>query len=501
MSDEKRRILEMLADGTITQEDAERLLDALGETGEEEPREPAEAIDGNQTEHREQKGEELDAEISEKPGGEEFLAATEKLGGIGQMIRNAVNRAVKKIPELTLHPEMEIPDLPDIPDIPDVPAIPMEPVTSTTDLVPTDTRSVERCVVGIRNVYVNWPSGGVFVHAYDGSDILMIETANKPLEDFQRLAFTVNDDELTIHWCLNAQKANFKNWGLTKNLEVLLPREIAENLDEVAVTSGSGAVNAEGLHGEDLSFTSGSGAVAVSAVDAEDLTARSGSGAVSLRAVRGEDINAVSGSGAVVAENVRGEDISIKSGSGCVTVNTVHGEDITVQSGSGRVDARTVHGEDVNINSGSGSVYAFDIRSEDDANIHSASGRVEVEMLHSEECANIHAVSGSVKASGLEVQEGLNLHTVSGSVKADLLRMPESIRVKTVSGSAQLTMPDTPEGFNLKYSGGNAYPNSDFHLTGELKKNGGTVTYGAGETDIAYITVTGSLTLKKSETV
>ena len=35
MSDEKRRILEMLERGTITQEDAARLLDALGETLED----------------------------------------------------------------------------------------------------------------------------------------------------------------------------------------------------------------------------------------------------------------------------------------------------------------------------------------------------------------------------------------------------------------------------------------------------------------------------------
>ena len=84
MSEEKRRILEMLEAGKITQEDAARLLDALGEEGDTD--EPQKSLEETVEPHK----------SPEEPVGtsEEKADRADLLGNLGAGVDKAVQEAV-----------------------------------------------------------------------------------------------------------------------------------------------------------------------------------------------------------------------------------------------------------------------------------------------------------------------------------------------------------------------------------------------------------------------
>lgn len=146
----------------------------------------------------------------------------------------------------------------------------------------------------IREIDVNWVSGEMDIRFYDGADIQITETADRALNDNQRLRYEVKGDKLIIDF-------SGKNIGLfvntpSKSLELLIPAGIA--LDKLSVENVSSGVTLTGKNTQlnELDIDNVSGTVFVADVHARKLDMETVSGSVEFTGTYAEiDAESVSG--------------------------------------------------------------------------------------------------------------------------------------------------------------------------------------------------------------
>ena len=178
MSEEKRRILEMLEAGKITQEDAARLLDALGEEGDTD--EPQKSLEETVEPHKspeepvgtsEEKADwadllgNLGAGV-DKAVQEAIQAASPVLENLGSEVDSAVQQACKALKKSTVVgvvlPQKGSDQLP----------LPLE-------------ENVYEAPVGaaVTKLRVEWINGPLEIRSWEGDTIRVAEYASRPLKD------------------------------------------------------------------------------------------------------------------------------------------------------------------------------------------------------------------------------------------------------------------------------------------------------------------------------
>jgi len=98
----------------------------------------------------------------------------------------------------------------------------------------------------IDTLRINWVAGNVTVTPYDGTNIKITELAQRELSDREKLGFSVSSDTLTI----NFRERGSNRFGNMprKQLEVLVPHALAENLSKLVIETVSGNVNIDGIN-------------------------------------------------------------------------------------------------------------------------------------------------------------------------------------------------------------------------------------------------------------
>ena len=433
MSEEKRRILDMVEQGTITQEDAARLLEALGEN-EPAPVQPQESQppqDGTwEAEHQgdeDCQGPNQRVEIhlegeGAKPIYQEIAAALDEaapaLERLGSQVDAAVSRAAQAV-------EAAWPQVRDT--LKDTGEKAKKAAQAARESVLAGAPGPEAALVPLpveENAYpeaplageitalkIQWVSGPVEVRPWEGDTLRVNEYCKRPLQERERLALQEKGGELSIRWCPEGSLRG--KLFLQKHLVVEVPQAL--QLDQLRVEHVSGGIYLGGLQGGRLRLNNVSGPVCCQGVRAQALRVESVSGAVSLTEVSAQELR-------------------------------------------------------VNATSGKAELCGF------------AAQRLRAET-----------VSGGISAVGNG--EELHLSTVSGAVRLQAGQLPQQVRVTTVSGRISLLLPETETGFSVEYTSMSGSFSSQFPLSGELGRRKGRAVCGGGGARVRLDTVSGPMEL------
>lgn len=315
MSEEKRRILEMLEAGTISQKDAQRLLEALGENLSQP------------------------APMSEKPEQDVFEEAA-------QAVEPALE--VPKEEKAAWEAEQAGGQAP--------------PVESTAALaLPLEENQYQQPVGGVvTQLKIEWWNGPVEIRPWEGDTIRVAEYSPRLLEDSERMGIREKNGKLHIQW--NENGIRFGSWRLKKHLVVELPTDAvleeirAENTSGSLYLAGislgkgnlettSGMVYCHGLRAEKMRVETTSGEVQMEGASVGELRVETISGEQRILEFATQYFKGETVSGPLTAIG-NGEELKLSTVSGPLTVQVgQHPRKVKLETVSGPVEAVLPEGE------------------------------------------------------------------------------------------------------------------------------------------------------------
>ena len=191
----------------------------------------------------------------------------------------------------------------------------------------------------IHSLNINWVAGEITVIPHDGDEIIVTEYAQRQLRDAERFRISTDGGTLTIRFRENNNR--IRNMP-RKNLEVLVPRELSDDLNRLVINTTSGKVNVENFEASSLNISAVSAAVGVTNIVSQNIDINTTSGAVTASSARAGklEISSVSGAANVFDSNVTTLNISTTSGR-----TNVSGEfdrvDVSTVSGSTTIRSTT----------------------------------------------------------------------------------------------------------------------------------------------------------------
>lgn len=190
----------------------------------------------------------------------------------------------------------------------------------------------------VDSINIDWRDGPItFGYSPDGM-IRISESSHTTLAEQDQMNIEVKSGTLNVRW----DGRWFRKWFNVgwfgpedKGLEVLVPEELAKNLEDLDISGSAGPVTLEGFDCSELEISTVSGAVEVTDCTAEEVDVSTVSGSVKLNVVNGTeslDVSTVSGgisvekstSGAVSMETVSGA-IGYDGEAGTLSISTVSG--------------------------------------------------------------------------------------------------------------------------------------------------------------------------------
>lgn len=194
----------------------------------------------------------------------------------------------------------------------------------------------------IQSLKISWINGPVVVRAYDGDDIQVTEYCKQELSTQDVLSLTVVNGAMQIKWDSGDRLLSFARMigksFLTKHLIVEIPQAIANQLGELDCSNISGRLHCSQIVAGRAKLFSTSGKIYAGGIGAQNLKLSCVSGNVHLANCSAETLNASSTSGSVFAEgfssNIAGFDtvsgrITISGSASSIKANTISG---TIQS-------------------------------------------------------------------------------------------------------------------------------------------------------------------------
>lgn len=167
----------------------------------------------------------------------------------------------------------------------------------------TNSKLIDLEETPVGSLDISWPSGPVTVGLSPDEQIHVTERCSSRLDKADRMQVEVKSGTLTIRWDSQWFR-RFFNISLgwfgqpDKELEVLLPRDLAETLATVEINGASGGIEAASLSAAHLDLSTVSGAVVLEDCSADQLTVNAVSGSITLSdvfAAESASVNTVSG--------------------------------------------------------------------------------------------------------------------------------------------------------------------------------------------------------------
>ena len=274
----------------------------------------------------------------------------------------------------------------------------------------------------LEEIDISWLTGPVTVGMSTDGKIHVTERSAKELSESDQMKVTLGAGALKIQWDHQWFRRFFNvNLGWfgqrDKELEVLLPRELAGELVTMAVSNTSGEMSVAGCKAETMNLSSVSGQLSVNSCSAEELALNNVSGDVSLNEVSAtEKITVSTVSGGMELSGVDAEALDLDTVSGGCKL-----------SGS----ARNLH-----VSTISGDIFASLTAEPLDVDMDSVSGGLALELPPASNFTAEHdSVSGSFKCDfATEDLGGGRVRCGSGS--------GAEIRMNTTSGGMEIKRRD-----------------------------------------------------------
>ncbi len=264
---------------------------------------------------------------------------------------------------------------------------------------------------GMDSLEFIWTAGKVTVIPYDSHEILLVEYAQRSLEEDEKLVYEKNGGTLTVRFC--EKKVRQRDSMPAKRLEVFLPKELTVALSDFTLECVSADVDVKQLSAKSLNVRTVSGVGNLSDMDAN----------------RGE-IKSTSGN--MILSNIRISKLSVSTVSGEIEAERMETEELTAHSTSGSMRLSEVEAKQLQFDTVSG----------------------DISFLGSCQELQANSTSGEMKITNQVAPEGFQMKSVSGRIQ---LTMPSfenfSLYQKTVSGSFDCEIPVvTQKENNAKYT-------------------------------------------------
>lgn len=177
----------------------------------------------------------------------------------------------------------------------------------------------------IQNLKISWINGPIVVKAYDGADIQVTEYCRQELTGQDILSITVVNSMLQIKWDSGDRLLSFARMigksFLTKHLIVEVPQAIANQLGDLDCTSISGGLYCSQFSATRTKLSTTSGKIHAAGIVAQNLKLSSVSGSVHLFNCSAETMTASSTSGAVFSEGFSANIAGFDTVSGRITTS------------------------------------------------------------------------------------------------------------------------------------------------------------------------------------
>lgn len=164
----------------------------------------------------------------------------------------------------------------------------------------------------IDSISVDWVAGDVTMTSYDGDEIQIREYAQRDLNNNETLQYVIEDGILKIYY----KHADVRSVNLRKKIELLLPENLAKNLNQLMIESTSADVNLGNVNVNELFIDVSSGFVNLTDIEALDFTGKSISGDIRLNNLICTEIDLTSISGSLELMNVNAKILHTESTSG-----------------------------------------------------------------------------------------------------------------------------------------------------------------------------------------
>ena len=206
---------------------------------------------------------------------------------------------------------------------------------------------------GLNTIKVNWVAGEVTVIPHDGNDIQIEEYAQRDLKDNERMRVTINGATLNIEF---RGKGSFRGNMPRKNLEVLVPRTLSENLTNLTVNSTSGSINVDDFKADSINLTSVSATIKASGITANSVDFNTTSGSITASAIRAGKLETGSVSGGLNLSDIFATTLNSSGTSGGAVISGEFDKiEVSTVSGGTVIKSATVP-EKVNVSSVSGGI-------------------------------------------------------------------------------------------------------------------------------------------------
>lgn len=377
MNEGKQKILNMLEAGIISQEDAYRLLEALGE----------------ETEFPEKQQADAPPEQREESGGVPSLTLYPE--GMEEKLEKVFAEA--DAPEAP--PAPEIPEIPETPPIPQASSIPFVSESSPAEQTGVETpHEYPGLGSAIRSLDVEWMSGSVEVFYGEGDQVKVAEYAKRPLSDGEKMEVSMVNGSLRIAWSKSHIRWPFFK-SVAKRLVVELPKT-GSPLETVDIGVVSASISLNGLM-------------------ANSLSAHTVSGEISAFGLQGRRIGLSSTSGRIDARTLSAEELKLSTVSGKLT-GDFSAVNAGISSTSGKIELRGDAAGTLKLSSVSGSVR-FEGTAGGSVKAKTTSGSSCLALGTMPESLQSSSVSGSVTLLLPDTAEGFSAeyHTVSGGFDCD----------------------------------------------------------------------------------
>jgi len=164
----------------------------------------------------------------------------------------------------------------------------------------------------IDSIDIGWVAGTVTIKPYDGDVVKATEYAQHSLEEDERFVCGVAGGKLEIQYCSPGLRFS----SLTKKLEVLVPKTLAEKLKLLDVTASSAGIKISGFGADTLIVKETSGAAELSDIKAISAEVISVSGAVRIADMEASKLTVGAVSGGIRLSGVTADTLETNTTSG-----------------------------------------------------------------------------------------------------------------------------------------------------------------------------------------
>ncbi len=153
----------------------------------------------------------------------------------------------------------------------------------------------------IDQLEINWIAGSVRVEVTEGTQVYAEET--KVSDDDRKMRYLVENGKLTIQY-QKSKFFSFGNWSKSKDLTVYIPRNMAENMNQIDIETVSADIDISDFKSKGMDFETVSGQVDIKDLVAKTLDMESVSGDIKGSSIQTDLLNVEVVSGSVHMEGV-----------------------------------------------------------------------------------------------------------------------------------------------------------------------------------------------------